>query len=99
VTLTSQSALQVHPSPDGITHLQSSYHVDDGAHLHCHWHPLIPFADARIDQRIDVNIAGGGYLYWSDALMSCRGTLAANAGHSLLSRTNSQCPVMVRSSI
>jgi urease accessory protein UreH len=63
VTLTSQSALQVHPSPDGITHLQSSYHVDDGAHLHCHWHPLIPFADARIDQRIDVNIAGGGYLY------------------------------------
>ena len=70
VTLTSQSALQVHPSPDGITHLQSSYHVDDGAHLRCHWHPLIPFADARIDQRIDVNIAGGGYLYWSDALMS-----------------------------
>lgn len=73
VRLTSQSAMQVHPSPDGATaHLQSSYHVDDGAHLHCHWHPLIPFADARIDQRIDVNIAGGGYLYWSDALMSGR---------------------------
>ena len=72
MTLTSQSALQVHPSPDGITHLQSSYHVDDGAHLHCHRHPLIPFADARIDQRIDVNIAGGGYLYWSDALMGGR---------------------------
>jgi len=33
---------------------------------------LIPFADARIDQRIDVNIAGGGSLYWSDALMSGR---------------------------
>ena len=73
VRLTSQSALQVHPSPDGATaHLQSSYHVDDGAHLHCHWHPLIPFADARIDQRIDVNIAGSGFLYWSDALMSGR---------------------------
>ncbi|HKA59988.1 MAG TPA: urease accessory protein UreD [Gemmatimonadales bacterium] len=73
VRLTSQSALQVHPSPDGATaHLRSSYHVDDGAHLHCHWHPLIPFTDARIDQRIDVNIAGGGYLYWSDALMSGR---------------------------
>jgi urease accessory protein len=73
VRLTSQSALQVHPSPDGGTaHLQSSYHVDDGAHLHCHWHPLIPFADARIDQHIDVNIAGSGYLYWSDALMSGR---------------------------
>jgi len=73
VRLTSQSALQVHPSPDGATaHLQSRYFVDDGAHLHCHWHPMIPFADARIDQRIDVKIAGGGYLYWSDALMSGR---------------------------
>jgi urease accessory protein len=73
VRLTSQSAMQAHPSPDGATaHLRSSYHVADGAYLHCHWHPLIPFADARIDQRIDVNIAAGGYLYWSDALMSGR---------------------------
>ena len=73
VRLTSQSALQAHPSPDGATaHLQSSYHVDDGAHLHCHWHPLIPFADARIEQRISVNIVGDGFLHWSDALMSGR---------------------------
>ncbi len=73
VRLTSQSALQVHPSPDGAAaRLRSSYHVDDGAYLHCHWDPLIPFANARIDQRIDVKIAGGGYLYWSDALMSGR---------------------------
>jgi urease accessory protein len=73
VRLTSQSAMQIHPSPDGATaHLQSSYHVDDGAQLHCHWHPLIPFTDARIDQRIDVNISGDGCLYWSDALMSGR---------------------------
>jgi urease accessory protein len=73
VRLTSQSAMQVHPSPDGATaELQSSYHVEDGAHLHCDWHPLIPFREARIDQRIDVDITGGGYLYWSDALMSGR---------------------------
>ena len=73
VRLTSQSALQVHPSPDGATaHLRGSYHVEDGAQLHCHWHPLIPFAGAGIDQRIDIDIAGGGYLYWSDALMSGR---------------------------
>jgi urease accessory protein UreH len=73
VRLTSQSALQVHPSFDGATaHLQSSYYVEDGAHLHCQWHPLIPFADARLDQRINVTIAGGGCLYWSDALMSGR---------------------------
>jgi len=73
VRLTSQSAMQVHPSPDGaIAHLRSSYHVEDGAHLHCDWHPLIPFAEAWIDQRIEVHLAGGGYLYWSDALMSGR---------------------------
>jgi urease accessory protein len=73
VRLTSQSALQVHPAPDGATaRLQSSYHVGDGAQLRCEWHPLIPFAEAQIDQRIDVDIDGGGSLYWSDALMSGR---------------------------
>ena len=73
VRLTSQSAMQVHPSPDGATaHLESSYHVEDGAHLHCEWLPLIPFADARIDQHIAIDIAGTGSLYWSDALMSGR---------------------------
>jgi len=73
VRLSSQSALQVHPSPDGAPAVfQSSYHVADGAHLHCHWDPLIPFTDARLDQRIELNIVGGGYLYWSDALMSGR---------------------------
>jgi urease accessory protein len=73
VRLTSQSAMQVHPSPDGATaHLESSYRVEDGAHLHCDWHPLIPFAEARVDQRIDIDIAGAGCLYWSDALMSGR---------------------------
>jgi urease accessory protein len=73
VRLTSQSAMQVHPSPDGATaHLHSSYHVEDGGHLHCDWHPLIPFAEARIHQRIDINIAAGASLYWSDALMSGR---------------------------
>jgi len=73
VRLTSQSALQAHPSPDDATaHLHSSYYIEDGAHLHCHWHPLIPLAAARVDQRINVNIGGGGHLYWSDALMSGR---------------------------
>jgi urease accessory protein len=73
VRLTSQSAMQIHPSPDGAAALlESSYHVEDGAHLHCEWQPLIPFAEAQIDQRIDLNIEGGGSVYWSDALMSGR---------------------------
>src|SRR5260370_15763091 len=46
VRLTSQSAMQVHPSPDGATaYLQSSYHVQDGAHPHCDCHTVIPFAE------------------------------------------------------
>ena len=73
VRLTSQSAIQVHPSPDGATaRLRSVYRVDDDAQLHCDWHPVIPFAEARLDQRIRIDIAGGGCLYWSDALMSGR---------------------------
>ena len=73
VRLTSQAAMQVHPSPDAATaYLRSSYRVEDGARLHCDWHPLIPFAEARVDQRIDVSIDGDGNLYWSDAWMSGR---------------------------
>ena len=73
VRLTSQSAMQVHPSPDGATaSLHGSYRVEDGAHLHCEWHPLIPFARARIDQRIDIEIARGGVFHWSDAWMCGR---------------------------
>ena len=73
VRLTSQSAMQVHPSPDGGTALlETSYHVEDGARLHCEWPPLIPFAEAQIDQRIDLTLEGDASLYWSDALMSGR---------------------------
>jgi urease accessory protein UreH len=75
VRLTSQSALQLHPSPDGATaSLEASYRVEDGADLHCEWHPQIPFANARVDQRIEIQISGGGCLYWSDAFMSGRHT-------------------------
>ena len=73
VRLTSQSALQVHPTPDEtVARLLTAYEIGDDARLHCQWDPLIPFAGARIDQQIDVRIAENGYLYWSDALMSGR---------------------------
>src|SRR5262249_36148596 len=59
--------------PDGApARLQGSFHLEDGAHLHCEWHPLIPFAEARAEQRIDIEIEGAGFLYWSDAWMSGR---------------------------
>jgi urease accessory protein len=73
VRLTSQAALQIHLSLECATTLiEGSYRVEDGAHLHCDCHPLIPFADARLDQRIEVNIVGDGCLYWTDALMCGR---------------------------
>lgn len=73
VVLTSQSALQAHPSaaaaPACIHH---DYDVGDDAELHCHWDPLIPFAAARVEQRFDLRLAETARLYWSDALMAGR---------------------------
>jgi len=82
VRLTSQSALQVHPSgaggsrgvrrkPDGAE-ICSSYHVADAASLHCQWDPVIPFAGARFEQRIDIQLAPTAHLFWSDAYMAGR---------------------------
>ena len=73
VVLTSQSALQVHPSaalsPAVIRH---HYVVEDEGELHAHWDPVIPFAGARLDQRFDLQIGVASRVYWSDALMSGR---------------------------
>ena len=73
VMLTSQSALQVHPAsspaPASVRH---EYVVEEEGELHAQWDPVIPFADARIDQRFDLQIADSSRLYWSDALMSGR---------------------------
>ncbi len=73
VVLTSQSALQVHPSRAGApARIEHAYRVDADAELHCHWDPTIPFAHARVEQRFEIDIAHGGRLYWSDALMAGR---------------------------
>jgi urease accessory protein len=73
VVLASQSALQVHPAaapaPARVHHV---YAVDEGAELHCHWDPTIPFAASRLEQRFDLHIAGNSRLYWTDALMAGR---------------------------
>ena len=73
VRLTSQSALQVHPSADGAAAtLRSRYIVDAGAELSCCWDPVIPFAHSRLDQRIGIELANGARLFWSDAFMAGR---------------------------
>lgn len=71
--LVSQSALQVHPANgEGSATVQSEYHVAGDAELHCHWDPVIPFAGARLVQRVDLRLAADSRFYWSDALMSGR---------------------------
>ena len=73
VRLTSQSAMQVHAAPDGsLATLASTYRVANGGHLHCEWDPLIPFPQARLEQRIQIDLARGGTLFWSDAFMAGR---------------------------
>jgi urease accessory protein UreH len=75
VVLTSQAALQVHPSAapsDAVAVLRHSYIIESDGELHCHWDPVIPFAGARVDQRFDLQIADDGRVYWSDAVMAGR---------------------------
>ena len=73
VLLASQSSLQVHPGdacePASIS---SEFHVAGDGELHCLWDPIIPFAHARLTQRLDLDLAEDSRLYWSDALMSGR---------------------------
>jgi urease accessory protein UreH len=75
VVLASQTALQAHPAiPPSCAPavLVQDYVVEEGAELHCHWDPVIPFAGARLEQRFDVQIAEGSRLYWGDAMMAGR---------------------------
>jgi urease accessory protein UreH len=73
VLLISQAALQVHPGhASGPAAIDSCYEVADGAMLDCFWDPVIPFAGSRLRQRIDLQVAAGGHLCWSDALMPGR---------------------------
>jgi len=72
VRLTSQSALQVHPNAGPAARMVSTYHVQDDAELRCQWDPVIPFAGARLDQRVEIRLDERGSLYWSDAFMNGR---------------------------
>jgi urease accessory protein len=73
VLLGSQSALQVHPDVGSSgARLHHRYTVAEEGELHCQWDPLIPFAGARLAHRVELDLANGSRLYWSDALMSGR---------------------------
>jgi urease accessory protein len=52
--------------------VRHEYDVGEDAELHCHWDPVIPFADAALVQEFDLRLHSSARLYWSDALMSGR---------------------------
>ena len=58
--------------PHGAAVVRHTYDVDDDGELHCHWDPVIPFADAALVQEFDLTLHASARLYWSDALMSGR---------------------------
>jgi urease accessory protein len=71
--LTSQSAMQAHAAVEPDTaRVHARYFVGDDAQLVCRWHPLIPFAGSRLEQRIDIQLARGAEVSWSDALLTGR---------------------------
>ena len=73
VRLTSQSATQIHATEAGaLATLASMYRVESGGHLECEWDPAIPFPDAKLDQKIVIDLAREATLLWSDALMAGR---------------------------
>jgi urease accessory protein len=72
VALTSQSALQVHPQAGLDAALRTTCVVEDEADLTCEWDPVIPFAASQLRQRIEIALAPGATLFWSDAMMSGR---------------------------
>jgi urease accessory protein UreH len=73
VRLSSQSALQVHPSVDRRPAvIRSRVIVEPRSELQSLWHPIVPFARSRLDQQVDVDVADTGRLFWSDAMMAGR---------------------------
>jgi urease accessory protein UreH len=74
VALTTPSALQVHAAAEGggAARLCSAFRVAAGGQLQCEWQPIIPFAGARLQQKIAIDAAHSAHVYWSDALVSGR---------------------------
>jgi urease accessory protein len=73
VRLTSQSSLQVHASAaQDEARVRAVYELADEGILQCQWHPIIPFAESRCEQAIEVHLAGRAELTWSDAFTAGR---------------------------
>ena len=73
VRITSQSSQQVHPAVSGESaRVRTACVVAPGGRLDCRWHPLIPFAGSDLDQAVEIRLADGAQLAWSDAFTAGR---------------------------
>ena len=102
VVLTSQSALQVHPAADPLpATIRQTVRIDEDGELIAEWDPVIPFTGARLDQRFAIDVAPGGRLLWSDALMSGRAGRGeswrfASVAHELAVRVDDELAYLER---
>ncbi len=73
VRLTSQAALQVHPSASAaLAGITNRFTVGAGATLVGLWDPVIPFPASMLRQRFEITLAPDARLLWSDAVMAGR---------------------------
>ena len=70
--ITSQSATKVHPSGVAPACQSLRITVEPGGELHYYVDPIIPFADSRLWQEIEVKLGGDAKFYYWDGLMAGR---------------------------
>jgi urease accessory protein len=72
VRITQQSATKIHPSEDRTARQRTRVVVESGAELQLFLEPVIPFADSRLNQETQLNVAEGGTLSYWEGFMTGR---------------------------
>ena len=72
IIVTSQSSAKIHPSRDLPSFHSTVLYVEREGALHYYNDPIIPFAQSRLRQTIDIHVEAGARLYYWDGIMSGR---------------------------
>jgi urease accessory protein len=72
VRITQQSATKIHPSDDRLALQRMNVSVEEHAELHLHMEAIIPFADSRLRQTTQLQVAHGGTLSYWEGFMTGR---------------------------
>jgi urease accessory protein len=79
-----QSATKVYAMPEGRASQATRLTVDDDAYLEYLPDPVIPFRDARFDQRTTIELAPGGTLIFADVLAPGRVAMGESLAYAQL---------------